>query len=58
MATKEDYKKSILSQLWVILSKDDDLAPEHVGTEGPEYEKWNDARVELVEEFTSRSGGG
>lgn len=56
MASIEEHKKQILSHLVAILEKDDDLAPDEMALEGPNYDRWDRARNELVAEFDRRSG--
>lgn len=53
--TKSEHKRDLLRDLAVIISINDDLCPEELNDSGPEYEKWNQARNELVKEFEERS---
>lgn len=56
MASKDNHKKRLLQALAVVLSKDDDFRRDD-NLEGPDYERWNAARNELVEEFERRGAG-
>lgn len=47
-------KKVLLDVLTQILFKDDDLFPDELPCEGPEYEAFDEARNELVREFERR----
>ena len=57
MASKDVHKKRLLQALAVILSKDDDFRHDEDPLEGPDYERWDAARNELVEEFERRGAG-
>jgi len=48
-------KKHLLQHLSVILSGNDDLFPEEIIDPSLEYDRWNQARDELVDEFDRRS---
>lgn len=53
--TSAECKRALLRDLAQILSKDDDLIPDAVGDDGPEYQAWDDARNSLVREFQLRA---
>lgn len=55
MSDKASHKRQILQDLSTILFGNDDLAPDEVGYEGPDYDRWSAARNELVNEFERRS---
>ena len=56
MASRDEHKRRLLQALAVILSKDDDLRRDEDLLEGPDYERWDAARNELVAEFYRRGG--
>lgn len=39
----------------MIITKDDDLMPDDLDLEGPDYKAWDAARNELAKEFSRRS---
>jgi hypothetical protein len=57
MASKDEHKRRLLQALAVVLSKDDDFRRDEDPLEGPDYERWDRARNELVAEFSRRGGG-
>ena len=56
MASRDEHKRRLLQALAVILSKDDDLRRDEDLLEGPDSERWDAARNELVAEFYRRGG--
>ena len=56
MPSRDEHKRRLLQALAVILSKDDDLRRDEDPLEGPDYERWDAARNELVVEFERRGG--
>jgi len=52
--TRDHAKKVLLSTLSTILLKDDDLFPD-VDDSSPDYDKWHNARNELIAEFDRRA---
>lgn len=57
MPSRDEHKRRLLQALAVILSKDDDLRHDEDSLEGPDYERWDAAHNELVEEFDRRGRG-
>lgn len=55
--TKRRAKRALLRDLAAILNKDDDLIPNEYDDEGPEYNAYDDARNELIDEFERRAEG-
>lgn len=54
--TKKEAKRQWLQALEMIITKDDDLMPDDLDLDGPEYKAWDRARNELADEFRRRSG--
>jgi hypothetical protein len=54
MPSKDTHKRRLLQALSVVLSKDDDFRRDEDALEGPDYERWDRARNELVKEFERR----
>jgi hypothetical protein len=54
MPSKDAHKKDLLQKLSVLLAKDDDFRNDEDGLDGPDYERWDKARNELVAEFDRR----
>lgn len=52
--SKDGYKKQLLSLLADVLAKDDNFRFDEDPLEGPDYDRWDKARNELIEEFTRR----
>jgi|GEM_PF-4566323 hypothetical protein len=58
MPSKDTHKKRLLGALAAVLSKDDDFRRDEDPMEGPDYDRWDRARNELVSEFERRSKDG
>lgn len=54
MPSRETHKKRLLQALATVLAKDDDFRRDEDSLEGPDYERWDAARNELVAEFERR----
>lgn len=53
--TKRQAKRHWLLALEMIITKDDDLMPDELDLDGPDYKAWDAARNELAREFARRS---
>ena len=52
--SREEHKKELLRVIADILDMNDDLADHRMDLDGPDYERWDKARKELVTEFERR----
>lgn len=54
MPSKNAHKKDLLQKLSIVIAKDDDFRNDEDSLEGPDYDRWDKARNELVAEFDRR----
>lgn len=53
--TKREAKRQWLRALEMPITKDDDLMPDELDLDGPDYKAWDSARNELAAEFYRRA---